>query len=380
MQLGMTIHDSKITPLHNIIKDIIISSLNKSIIPTFRLNETYDFKSEDAQCIEKYMSTAEPCKNRLDHLKMKFSITMHEYIKLCLYHPEHGYYKSRDVVGKDADFITSPEISQMFGECIAAYIIDYLYSNNIKEYILVELGPGNGTLMSDMLRVFGQYKYMPQDIYMVEVSDYLREAQKNKLSNYNINWVEDISQISTNLPIICISNEFFDAFPPKIFVSNEEECMVTIDENNNFCYIDDHAGKPKFEINELGQGYATRLDAMLPKNSLLIAIDYGYTENIKGFSLQSISKHQKVNFFLNPGQNDITFLVDFTSLSNCFARAVEKNIITQREFLVNCGILQRADFLITKSPDKKDYIKNCLNRLINEDEMGNNFKVLIGKY
>jgi len=164
------------------------------------------------------------------------------YMGLCLGHPEYGYYMSRTPFGVQGDFTTAPEISQIFGELIGAWIVDtWVKMGSPDPFILLECGPGRGTLMADALRAV---KTVPNfikacEIHFLESSDALRQVQKKALDGFNVQWHNDLETLPDHAPVIVVGNEFLDALPIRHFTFNEAgwfEKYIKINKNGTFQY------------------------------------------------------------------------------------------------------------------------------------------------
>ena len=314
-----------------------------------------------------------------------------EFMRHCV----SAYYAGRDPFGREGDFITAPEISQMFGEMIGLWsAIAWQMMGAPQEVMLVELGPGRGTLMSDLLRAAGA---MPDfraalHIHLVETSPVLRERQREALAGTEAVWHEDLGELPDG-PAIVIANEFFDALPIEQYVYRTEgwhERMVTC--RDAFAFTDGPAmserrmaelGAPDaksgdvFEVNPdarrlvqaLGQRFAEQ-------KGVLLAIDYGHDQSAVGDTLQAVRGHQPVPALQTPGESDLTAHVDFAALIRAAEPAKASPIAGQGSFLRRLGIELRAERLAAAHPDKaEDLLAGCY-RLINPGGMGTLFKVL----
>ena len=327
-------------------------------------------------------------------------MTVAEYWTHCLFDPGHGYYTARVPIGAAGDFTTAPEISQMFGEMLAAWWLATVRQNGISPD-LVEIGPGRGTLMADMLRTLG--KLDPQlkqtlAVRMVEVSPRLTEMQRDKLagSGFKITWHETIASLPT-APAGIIANELFDAIPIRQFIKSGKawnEVTITIGETGEL----DYAGSPtSLDRNILAPGQEAQPEGTLfecsPAREALMQdmahhidlhggfglfIDYGHAVPGFGDTLQALKKHAYASVLENPGEADITSHVDFHSLATAAASAGlnTADIITQGEFLTRLGIVERAASLAKAKPQLRDSIETAFDRLVSPDQMGSLFKVL----
>ena len=320
---------------------------------------------------------------------------------MALLHPEYGYYScSNPLKAYQSDFITSPEISQIFGELVGVWIVHAILTNNLtyNKIYLIELGPGNGLLMQDILRVCKKYPeiYNKLCIILVEKSKELKKAQlKNiELPVVHIKHINDIELHNNNLNII-LANEFLDALPIKQYIVRDHQLYENIITTNNQgeLVFSPQAQPSKLKlplqlqhkardnaVYEYNIGMITYINNIKKifkqHNTLGIFIDYGYTKYNFGSSLQGMHKHKYHNILENIGNVDITYHVNFQLLQQLLTddNFYTSNITTQREFLLNLGIQQRMDMLIKSSPSKQAYIIKSTNYLINN--MGELFKTL----
>ncbi len=325
-----------------------------------------------------------------------------QYMNLCLAHPEHGYYTRRNPLGAAGDFTTAPEISQMFGEMVGVWLADMWQQIGAPECRLVELGPGHGTLMADILRAT---KHVPDfhkkhSVHLVEIGHTLRDKQRNKLSGYDISWHEHFEDIPADRPILLVANEFLDALPMRQmmwFDGAWQERVIGIDEQSGALSFGvspadpamqaiamEKAGQVRdFDILELSpereHAFESVCLALKTSGGTALFIDYGYTKFGLGDTLQAIQKHNMVSPLHEPGLSDLTSHVDFEALA-AVARAQGVNVYgpqTQGMFLQALGIEARAEALSQHAnPDQKKDIEQALNRLVKSDQMGALFKVL----
>ncbi|QXK92053.1 SAM-dependent methyltransferase [Neoehrlichia mikurensis] len=321
-------------------------------------------------------------------------VSMDEFIRSALYDYEYGYYMNRMPFGATGDFITAAEISQLFGEIIAVWV---LYSwekiGFPSKFALVELGPGRGTLMSDIVRTLQNFDecFKALDIHLIEISPMLCEIQKHFLKNYQVFWHKDITTIP-ELPVLFIANEVFDALPIKQFVYDagiwkenyvelKNNTLQVVQKDTNFIFdIASVMEGSVIEISDDGRVLLTLMENKIVKyGGAGIIIDYGYTYPPPYVStIQSVKNHQ-YNFFLKDiGKCDITAHVDFSFLQNNLQK-VKSSIITQREFLYYFGIKERLKILMNHSTKKQQQeLKSAFLRLT--ENMGTLFKVLMINY
>ena len=337
----------------------------------------------------------------ISELAKKEKIDISQFTELCLY-GDDGYYIKNEAIGKRNDFITAPEISQMFGEILATFIINYWNENIKTKFNLIELGPGTGTLIVDILRTANLNKNFLNaiNLILVEKNEALIIKQKKNLSNinfYSVNWAKDIDIKENNKPSIIYSNEFFDCFPIRQFYRKNKwyEKYIKYNEKEKiFNFISEEVDNivllnklEKFndvevaEISEARKKYFESVCKYIKKNSgVCITIDYGYKEPPKYFSLQTIYNHNKTHLFENLGNQDITAHVNFDELMS-IAYKYELKIdlfCNQKDFLNGCGLKERKEEL-QKNKNEKTIKKIELDyeRLTNKSQMGEIFKVLV---
>jgi SAM-dependent MidA family methyltransferase len=315
-----------------------------------------------------------------------------QLIEESLFHPSFGYYNKKQPFGNKGDFITSPEISQVFGELIAIYFT-YLHKSfyQNQKISLIEAGSGQGTLMADMIRVFKKFNFHPE-INIIEKSPRLKNIQQNNIKNPKITWHKEFSDFTkkNHNPIFFIANELFDCFPINQFIYKKDswkEIVVSLNKSkdlqlsisSNPIPIEDGNDKiPEnaiLEISPLAKNLMTEISNEISKNGGLgIIIDYGYSKNPLTSTLQAIRNHQKCNMLNNIGQCDISSLVNFGLLKKIAEdHGLQASLISQREFLLDLGIEKRVNNI--KQDQQK--IQPDINRLIGQNQMGELFKVLI---
>lgn len=293
-----------------------------------------------------------------------------EFMKSAISH----YYANQTPFGVKGDFITAPEISQMFGEVIGAWIVSKWQEKSLKRFNLVEVGGGQGTLMHDILRstqVFKDFHTALNNVYMIESSPRLAKLQQAKLQEYNPIIISDITKLrGENNIIFC--NEFFDALPIKQFHLTTGEERKIINENGlKFTFGEEDIIEKSPESLDCANKIAEKIT-----KGFAVIIDYGYTEPPKKSTLQAVKNHKFHNILQDVGEADITALVDFTALQNVFIKkGFKTQISTQNAFLINNGIMLRADKLIKSGADAHK-IEQDLDRLISKKQMGELFKVL----
>ncbi len=339
--------------------------------------------------------------NKIKLFNNKKNFRLDKFIELALF-ASNGYYLSKKPIGRKFDFITSPEISQMFGEIIGVYLLYHWKEKINSKFNLIELGPGNGTLFKDIERTA---QILPNffenaNINLIEINKELREIQKKNLNYFRkskIRWSKSVN-FRTKLPSIIYSNEFFDCFSVRQFLHDNNhwfEKYVKFNEKESKYYsinkrviskkILDYLSKYKrqkiYEVSYSRNKYFEQICKYLKKNrGICILIDYGYNKKIKNFTLQAIYNHKKTSIFENIGQQDISSHVNFNELIE-IAKQNKLQInefVSQRDFLIKYGILERKKKLLIKNSNlKKNLIDEEVDRLINVDRMGKLFKFLV---
>ncbi len=328
-------------------------------------------------------------------------LSVADFMNLCLAHPTHGYYTSSDPIGKSGDFITAPEISQMFGELIGVWCMEVWQKlGSPKQFNLVELGPGHGTLMDDLLRAG---RAMPAfmdavNVHLVEISSTLIEQQKQTLSKRKIpiRWMSDVSTLP-KAPTILIANEFLDALPFHQWVKHENKWyervigskadQLVFQLRPNTLNLDElpsnHFAKPDgtiFETAPARKSLISNLANHVHENSgAALFIDYGHLQPGFGDTFQAISAHKFTAPLTNMGLVDLTSHVDFSPLVEAALAANCKvpRPVTQGEFLLNLGLLERAGKLgAGQSKELQQEFRIAVERLAKPDKMGTLFKAM----
>ena len=288
------------------------------------------------------------------------------------------YYNNRDPFGVDGDFTTAPEISQLFGEIIGIWAVQkWVVMGSPSTFNLIEIGPGRGTLMSDLLRGTEHIKpfHDAMNINLVETSDTLQHKQRKTLKNYDISWHDHLSNISNDLPCIIIANEFFDALPIRQFkytndtwqehyINNGEIVWINIDNPPIKSTLPTPKSGDIFEYSHIQEDYAKLLSTY---HGACVFIDYGYATSAYGDSAQALYKHEPCAITDHVGEADLTTHIDFEWLSTFFKNTTTK---TQSQFLIENGISIRYQHL--NNPE----LTSGYERLMSPDKMGNLFKVL----
>lgn len=303
------------------------------------------------------------------------------------------YYASRDPLGDQGDFITAPEVSQMFGELIGLWLADlWVRMGSRKRIHYVELGPGRGTLARDALATAARYEFAPQ-VHFVETSPTLRAIQREAFPGCQHH--HDLSTLPDDAPLLIVANEFFDALPIHQLVRSADgwfERMVGL-EGNKFTFVVgkermDHIVPPSWlrasqgatiETSPAAVAVMTEIAQRLrDQGGAALIIDYGHMELRAGTTLQALKAHKKVDVFEHPGEADITAHVDFELLAHVARQqgADVMGIQYQGEWLRQMGIDVRTEALQLRNPGEKDKLKRQRDRLVDGSQMGTLFKVL----
>ena len=318
-------------------------------------------------------------------------MTLADYMAICLLHPGHGYYATRDPFGQAGDFTTAPEIHQLFGEiCGLALAQCWLDQGRPAPFTLAEPGPGRGTLMADMLRAIAVVPGMTDaaQVTLIEASAYLRGVQRDRLGAItHLDRVDDLPQA----PLFLIANEFFDALPIRQFQRVEggwsERVVGSTDGRLTLgltppvpdapLSLPRPDAKPGDIVEVCPQApaiMAAIAGRIARHGGAAIIIDYGGW-NGTGDTFQALRDHAPTDPLADPGQADLTAHVDFAPLAAAAmgAGAVVGKPLTQGDFLMQLGAQSRADAL-TRAGDAHATV--ALRRLTDRSEMGQLFKVL----
>ncbi|KZT53517.1 DUF185-domain-containing protein [Calocera cornea HHB12733] len=353
-------------------------------------------------------------------------------MQFCLGHPTEGYYMKRDVFGQKGDFITSPEISQTFGELIAVWFISQWERAGRPAHVrLVELGPGRGTLAADMLRTFwsfGDISLSLETLHMVENSEFMRRLQRDALReslgthDMQLKWHNDLEEIDTDPSIytMVVAHEFFDAMPVDMLEKGENgwrEIMVDLNrledqvekkenvlvppssdafgfrfaksEPNSFRakivagsskrYFDMPEGS-RIEVSAQASDVAATLARLIHGGGggAGLIVDYG-DDRVFSDSLRAFKKHKHVDLFETPGECDITANVDFAAMREAVdGEAHAHGPITQRDFLMSMGLVHRLDALLkaAETNEQKASLATAAQRLVDSTGMGSEYKFM----
>jgi NADH dehydrogenase [ubiquinone] 1 alpha subcomplex assembly factor 7 len=322
-------------------------------------------------------------------------ITLADYMAECLFHPEHGYYTTREPFGSAGDFITSPEISQMFGELLGLCLAQaWLDQGAPVPFTLAELGPGRGTLMADALRATRAVPgfHAAMQVVMVEASPRLQSRQREALRGYAAAWVADVADLPP-APLFLLANEFFDALPIRQFTRASQDCWAEtmVGAAKGKLHFGKAAPTPLGLLaHRLGDTVAGDVVEVCPvaapvmqtlariiaaHGGAALIVDYGGWPSL-GDTFQALRRHGFSDPLATPGQADLTAHVDFAALAAA-AHPAHTAYVTQGAFLTALGIHARANTLSARL--QGEALRNhhaALHRLTAPTEMGQLFKVL----
>ena len=318
------------------------------------------------------------------------------YMALCLGDPEHGYYMTRDPFGAAGDFVTAPEISQMFGEIVGLWAVHaWALMGAPKGVALVELGPGRGTLMADALRAarLAPDFVAAAGVHLIETSPVLRQRQQEALRELapDAHWYDRLEEVAPG-PVILIANEFFDALPIRQFervAGRWRERVVSVSADGILtlalcdavpCDLRAAADGAIGEVCEQRDALATAIGTRLAHTpGAALIIDYGHDKSGFGDTLQAVRGHRRADILDDPGACDLTSHVDFEALARALSDggANTHGPLGMGPFLLRLGIAQRALRLKAGAPpSEREAIDAALHRLTGPEAMGSVFRVL----
>jgi SAM-dependent MidA family methyltransferase len=328
-------------------------------------------------------------------------LSIAQFMTVAALDPQFGYYATRDPLGADGDFVTSPEISQVFGELVGLWCVQAWFDQGRPSHArLVELGPGTGSLIEDALRAA---KLAPEfrqaiDVVLVDACPALVARQQARLSKVGVSvtWRPQFDESLCDRPLFLIANEFFDALPIRQFVKTARgwcENMVTVDAGHNLAPALSPDPLPldvPAERGEAGDGAVYETSpastalaeeigrAITSRGGAALIVDYGYSGAGFGDTLQAVGEHQFKDVLSTPGEIDLSAHVDFDALARAAERggAAGFGPVTQGELLTGLGILDRMMALRHRNPGGQAEIAQAVDRLINPDQMGALFKAL----
>ena len=333
----------------------------------------------------------------LERIALNGPLSVAEYMTECLLHPEFGYYTSRDPLGAQGDFVTAPEISQMFGELIGLCLAQsWMDQGQPDSFVLAELGPGRGTLMADIMRATRAVPgfHSAARIVLLEASPTLRDIQARTLDSYKPQWIASAADLPDE-PLFLVANEFFDALPIRQFIRDSDgwrERLIGSNDNSLTFGLGPQGPQVALSdrISDTGEGDLVELCAAAIPILTVIAgriasyggagliVDYGDWHSL-GDTFQALRAHEPVDPLQTPGQADLTAHVDFESLA-VTARAAgcaHTRLTPQGVFLERLGITARSQALAAPlGGSELETLIAAHRRLTHPEEMGNLFKVL----
>ena len=328
------------------------------------------------------------------------NLPLDKFIKWALYDKNSGYYMKKNPFGKNGDFITAPNITRLFSEMIAIWIITFWKSiGSPKELNLMELGAGNGEMMKVIIETLKNFPecYNACKFLIHEKSNFLIEQQKKNLNSEKVLWIKDLKRINS-YPALFLANEFFDAMPIKQFFKKEEGWVERFVDLKKLEFKEKKANIAKLEQNisfkisknqniieyssETFKYLKIICNIIQKNNGGILIIDYGYLNSKMYETLQAVNNHKYSNVLENIGRSDITHNISFNLLQKFTNQFHNLNSIVtnQKKFLTSMGILQRAEMISKNIPfSKKTDLFYRIRRLIDENKMGELFKVMLIK-
>jgi len=336
------------------------------------------------------------------HIRAHGPMTVAAYMTMALHDPKVGYYARRQPLGGSGDFVTAPEISQIFGELIGLWCADLWQRMESPDPVVVaELGPGRGVLMADFLRaaagVAGFREAMR--LHLVEASPVLRAEQRRRFAGVEATWLDDIGGLPAG-PLLLVANEFLDTLPIRQLVRGRAhwaERLVGVDARGGGLCFGEASESPALTLlvppmrratpprtivelcpaaTTLTAGLAERLSR---QQGAALFVDYGYTESPGSSTLSAICGHRATGILDAPGVADLSAHVDFAAIA-ATARAAGATVygpVPQGEFLKTLGAELRLEMLLHRAaPEQRAGLETGLRRLIDPAEMGTLFKVL----
>jgi NADH dehydrogenase [ubiquinone] 1 alpha subcomplex assembly factor 7 len=326
--------------------------------------------------------------------------TLDKFIEDSLYNQKYGYYMKKNPFGENGDFITAPNISILYSEMIAIWVISFWEKlDRPNQFNLIELGAGNGEMMRILINTFKKFPQFNNscNINILEKSELLKKTQKTNIKNKKVKWLNSLNELN-NLPCIFIANEFFDALPIKQFLKRKKkwyERHIKFVNDKKLEYLDIPFNMQKFEKQikfkisnkqtfiEYSPLTLKYLKIIIKKikinNGGVLIIDYGYLEKQMKNTLQAVSKHKYCDILKSFRNSDITYNLSFNLINVIIKKlgSFSSMSTTQKKFLTKLGILDRAEMLTKDmSFSKKADIYFRIKRLIDENQMGHLFKVM----
>lgn len=321
-------------------------------------------------------------------------LSVAEYMAACLHDPEDGYYTVRPRIGAEGDFVTAPLVSQMFGELIGLWAVAYWRGLGAPvRFRLVEVGPGDGTLIDDALRAARLDPEFLQaaELVLIEPSRPLRDVQARRLQHPQLEprWLASLDALGDDLPIILVANEVLDCLPAHQFVRTDDgwaERRVGLGDDDALTFglvpsqveiaLPAQPGEI-IEVSPAQAAFGRRLGELIAAaTGAALLIDYGRARPEPGDTLQALRRHEKVDPLAEPGHADLTVWADFPTVlaSARSAGADVAGVVTQAAFLRGLGIEARTEALVAANPARAGMLRRQLARLVDADGMGELFK------
>lgn len=302
-----------------------------------------------------------------ERIENEGAVSVEAFMEAC----NEYYYATRDPLGERGDFMTAPEISQMFGEVIGACFADaWKLGGSPRDALYAELGPGRGTLSSDALRVLRAAGF-EGEVHLVETSPVLRNTQQRAVPGAHFhNAIDELPP----RPLLLVANEFLDALPIRQFVGAVERSIIL--ERGKLAF--DRDGEIVEDSPARERAVSAVARRLLDQGGVALFIDYGHAKSAPGDTLQAVRRHEFASVLENPGEQDLTAHVDFEAIARAANDAGAKVTATafQGEWLGRIGIEARAEALSSANPERRPEIEAALNRLVAPEEMGTLFKAI----
>lgn len=327
-------------------------------------------------------------------IKTRKAISIYDFINIALYDPRYGYYFNNNIIGKNNDYITASEISQIFGDTIALWIVHAWETIGCPQnFALVELGPGKATMLQDIMRITKNLTnfHNALQVHLLEISPILEDIQRENLYDLcKTTWHKTLCTLP-EIPTIFITNEFFDSLPIRQFlyknkqyheicIGLKDEEFITVTQFVQDCIHISHPEESIIETCPLGEIIIDKIAQHIHKNNgAALIIDYGYLDKPYISTIQSVKNHCYNDILHNIGQADISAHVDFTILRRRARRyTYVSEIISQKDFLENFGIQKRAERLMQNALlAQKHALFSALYRLTARSAMGELFKCMM---
>ncbi|MGH6955885.1 MAG: class I SAM-dependent methyltransferase [Caulobacteraceae bacterium] len=313
-----------------------------------------------------------------------------EFMTRCLFDPQDGYYATRPAIGAQGDFVTAPTVSQMFGELIGAWLVEtWRGLGSPARVALVEAGPGDATLMSDILRVarLAPGFLAAAEVWLIEASAPLKALQAERLAAATPRWASSIDETPADVPLLLVANEFLDCLPVRQFerrAGGWAERTIGLDGADALAFglrpaAFDGPRAPTGAVIERSPAQTAFAEALaariVSQGGAALIVDYGAAEPGCGDTLQAVSGGRKVGPLEAPGEADLTAHVDFPGvLEAARAAGAEVALLSQGEFLSRLGLADRAAALGRARPDQAAMVARQAQRLAGDDQMGALFK------